>query len=374
MRVETPITGPEVRRVNQLPLLIAALLIGFLVMLAGWRLLSKEQPLAPSSGEPGAVSVEDSRDGGKPALLDLAEKRLEVLNPEPTPPAAPAPVPTTGGEELFLDRQKVERLQEAAEQRQQMEASKLELLLSALVAPTAAGIATAQPAAGTIAPYPEAADASALGPQVPALANAATQVSPAQPAGGILRAGSIIPAILLTGIDSELPVQVVAQVGVPVYDTATGNQVLIPAGSRLIGEYANGSVLGQERLAVSWQLLQRPTGEPIPLGAMPGVDGAGYAGFSDRVEERYWRSFVNATLLGLISAGFQQSAADTQKLDTSGDERAAAAIGEQWNELGEEMVRSQMALGPRIRIRPGYRFNVMVTRDLVFAGGDADVG
>ena len=374
MRVETPITGPEVRRVNQLPLLIAALLIGFLAMLAGWRLLSKEQPFAPSSGEPGAVSVEDSRDGGKPALLDLAEKRLEVFKLEPTPPAAPAPVPTTGGEESFLDRQKMERLQEAAEQRQQMEASKLELLLSALVAPTAAGIATPQPAAATIAPYPQAVDASALGPQVPALANAATQVSPAQPAGGILRAGSIIPAILLTGIDSELPVQVVAQVGVPVYDTATGSQVLIPAGSRLIGEYANGPVLGQERLAVSWQLLQRPTGEPIPLGAMPGVDGAGYAGFSDRVEGRYWRSFANATLLGLISAGFQQSAADTQTLDTSGEERTAAAIGAQWNELGEEMVRSQMALGPRIRIRPGYRFNVMVTRDLVFAGGDADVG
>ena len=374
MRVETPITGPEVRRVNQLPLLIAAVLIGFLAMLAGWRLLSKEPPSTASSGKPGAVSVEDSRDGGKPALLDLAEKQLDVFTPEPTPPAAPAPVATAGGEELFLDRQKVERLQQAAEQRQQMEASKLELLLSALVAPTTAGIVTPQAAAGTIASYPEAADASLLEPQVPDQANAATRMSPAQPAAGILRAGSIIPAILLTGIDSELPVQVVAQVGVPVYDTATGSQVLIPAGSRLIGDYANGSVLGQQRLAVSWQLLQRPTGESIPLGAMPGVDGAGYAGFSDRVEGRYWRSFANATLLGLISAGFQQSAADTRKLDTSGDERAAAAIGEQWSELGEEMVRSQMALGPRIRIRPGYRFNVMVTRDLVFAGGDADVG
>ena len=371
MPVDISVAGPAVRRVNQRPLLLAVLLVVLLALLIGWRLL--ERGKEPGSAPQDMAVEQGSREGVKAAVLALAEQQVgETTLPAPLV-AEPVPAPQV----LFPDLQERQMQQADAERQRQMEASKLELLLSALTAPTAVGIAGNDivhrdaAVAATIA-LPTPANAR-IAPPPPGVAGEVAP-QPGLPADRILRAGSVIPAILLTGIDSELSAQVIAQVGVPVYDTETGSRVLIPSGARLIGSYRNSTVLGQQRLAVDWQTLQRPSGEAIVLDTMPSVDGAGYAGLADQVDRRYWRTFGNATLLGLISAGFQHSAADTRDLNTSASERTADAVGRQWNEMTGEMVRSQLAVGPRIRVRPGYRFNVMVTRDLVFAGEGSDVG
>ena len=372
MPVDISVAGPAVRRVNQRPLLLAILLGVLLVSLIGWRLLDRGKE--PDSAAQGMATEQGSRGGVKAAVLALAEQQVG----ETTLPAPPLAEPVPAPQVLFPDLRERQIQQADAERRRQMEASKLELLLSALTAPTAVGITVndivhRDATAPVTTALPTPANAR-IAPPPPAVAGEVPPPQSGLPADRILRAGSVIPAVLLTGIDSELSAQVIAQVGVPVYDTETGSRVLIPPGARLIGSYRNSTVLGQERLAVDWQTLQRPSGEAIVLDAMPSVDGVGYAGLSDQIDRRYWRTFGNATLLGLISAGFQHSTADTRELNTSASERTADAIGRQWNEMTGEMVRSQLAVGPRIRVRPGYRFNVMVTRDLVFAGDGSDVG
>ena len=107
-----------------------------------------------------------------------------------------------------------------------------------------------------------------------------------------LQAGFVIPAIMLSGINSELPGQVMAQVSRNVYDTPTGRYLLIPQGSRLIGSYNSGIQYGQSRILMAWQRIVFPDGRTLDLGAMPGADQAGYAGFHDQVNNHYFRLFT----------------------------------------------------------------------------------
>lgn len=183
-----------------------------------------------------------------------------------------------------------------------------------------------------------------------------------------LRAGAVIPATLQTGINSDLPGQITAIVAQDVRDTARGRYVLIPQGSRLVGTYGSDVKYGQERVLVAWQRIVWPDGKALDIGAMPGSDGAGYAGFKDQVDTHFWRLLAGALLLSGITGGIAYSqdsqAQDSDRATVSG--AMSQALGQQLGQLTEEMIRKQMNVAPTIEIRPGYRFNVQVTKDLTF--------
>ncbi|MCI0546387.1 MAG: conjugal transfer protein TrbI, partial [Candidatus Rokubacteria bacterium] len=123
-----------------------------------------------------------------------------------------------------------------------------------------------------------------------------------------VEAGTIIPAVLLTGLNSDLPGQLIAQVREPVFDTETGQHLLIPQGVRLIGFYDHQVAYGQERVLVTWKRVLFPNGASLSLkDGMPGTDAMGAAGFNDQVNHHLVRVFGNALLLSVISAGVQLS-------------------------------------------------------------------
>ena len=122
-----------------------------------------------------------------------------------------------------------------------------------------------------------------------------------------LRAGFVIPAVLLSGVNSEVPGTIIAQVAQDVYDNATGSDLLIPQGARLIGSYSSNVQYGQSRLFVVWQRIVFPDGRALDIGAEPGTDSAGYAGFKDRVDSHWVQIFGSAVLMSAISAGISYS-------------------------------------------------------------------
>lgn len=180
-----------------------------------------------------------------------------------------------------------------------------------------------------------------------------------------IRVGTVIPAVMIGGINSDLPGQIIAQVSQNVRDTKTGKHVLIPQGSKLIGTYDSHIAMGQSRVMVGWHRIQFPDGSTLALGNMGGTDQEGYSGFKDKVNNHYWRIFGNATLLSLISAGAQLSQPESDGTETSANEQLAAELGRQWGQVGQQMTRRNLNIQPTIEIRPGYRFNVMVNKDLI---------
>jgi len=182
-----------------------------------------------------------------------------------------------------------------------------------------------------------------------------------------LRVGTLIPAVMIGGINSDLPGEIIAQVSQNVRDTRTGQHILIPQGSRLIGTYDSHVAMGQRRVMVAWHRVQFPDGSTMELGNMGGTDPAGYAGLKDRVNNHYWRIFGNATLLSIIGAGAQLSQPDSSNNSnsTNAREELAAELGRQWGQVGQQIIRRNMDIQPTLEIRPGYQFNVMVNKDLI---------
>jgi type IV secretory pathway VirB10-like protein len=195
-------------------------------------------------------------------------------------------------------------------------------------------------------------------------------------------AGSILPAVLISGINSDLPGPILAQVSQNVLDSATGRSVLIPQGSRLIGAYQNASSYGQQRVQIGWQRLIFPNTTSMNLPQMPGADQRGYAGFSDQVNNHYLATFGTAAVMSLISAG--QAVGRMATLGSGGtygpygyyqpnqwamaSQTAGSAASGQFGALGQQMMGQGLNRPPTIEIRPGYQFDVMVTQDLVFPG------
>jgi len=184
----------------------------------------------------------------------------------------------------------------------------------------------------------------------------------------IVRVGSLIPAVLVGGINSDLPGEVLAQVSHDVRDSRSGRHVLIPRGSKLIGLYDHHIAMGQRRVMTVWHRIQLPDDSTLDLGGMPGVDQAGYAGFRDRVNNHYGRIFGSATFLALVGAGVQM-AIPRSKDDNDDTEDPAETLkvetARQWGEVGREMVRRNLRIQPTLEIRPGYKFSVIVDKDLI---------
>jgi type IV secretion system protein TrbI len=182
---------------------------------------------------------------------------------------------------------------------------------------------------------------------------------------------SVIPATLITGINSSLPGKIFGQVSQDVYDTATGKYLLIPQGTKLEGEYSSEVAYGQASVLVAWQRLVFPDGKTMDIGAMPGSTGAGYAGFTDQVNNHYARLFGTAILMSAISAGVALSQSRNQIAGTFGAPTTSsvlsATLGQQLGRVITQMISKNLNISPTLEIRPGYRFNVTVTKDMVLA-------
>lgn len=183
-----------------------------------------------------------------------------------------------------------------------------------------------------------------------------------------LRAGFVIPATLVSGINSELPGQIIGQVSQDVWDTPTGKYLLIPQGSRLVGTYSSDVSYGQARVLVAWQRILFPDGKSFDIGSMPGADGAGYSGFKDQVNNHYMRIFASALLMSGVTAGITYSQRDNQNPtginQNSASGALSEALGQQLGQVTAQMIAKNMNISPTLEIRPGFRFNVMVTKDL----------
>ena len=177
----------------------------------------------------------------------------------------------------------------------------------------------------------------------------------------VLQAGSVIPAALITGIRSDLPGQITAQVTQHIYDSPTGSMLLIPQGTRIIGEYSNDVGFGQRRILLVWNRLIFPNGRSIVLERQPGADTQGYAGLEDGVDYHWWDLAKAAALSTLLGVGAELAADDNDRLISAIRGGAQDTI----NDAGQQIVRRQLNIAPTLTIRPGFPVRVVVTRDLV---------
>lgn len=287
-------------------------------------------------------------DLGRPILG--AEQRSEALvrSPQPTPSA---PGPSTA------DQARMRATQER-------DAARTSSLFSSTQTSRAAPVdvsTNATPGVASVAPLAETSRAEAfLNRDTERRTSSADRVqAPASPY--LLHAGSVIPAALVTGLRSDLPGQVVAQVTSPVHDSATGRHVLIPQGARLIGQYDAEIGHGQERVLLAWNRLIFPDGRSIVLERQPGADAEGFAGLEDRVDHHWGRLLRGAFMSTLLGVGAE--------LGTGGDGDIAEAIREgaqdSLNQAGQQLVQRELGIRPTLTIRPGFPLRVLVTRDLI---------
>lgn len=175
-------------------------------------------------------------------------------------------------------------------------------------------------------------------------------------------AGTVISASLMTGLNSDLPGFVIAQVTEPVYDTVTGRHLLIPQGTRLLGKYDARVSFGQDRALLVWQRLIRPDGSSIVIDNLPGTDAGGYAGLVDEVNYHEWRLLKGIALATLLNVGTALSANDS---DSDLVNALRQASGQTVNRAGQSIVERQLNVQPTLTIRPGWPLRVIVHKDLV---------
>jgi type IV secretory pathway VirB10-like protein len=303
--------------------------------------------------------------------------------PRPTPPLGP-PLPGDLGRPMLSAQGQAPLATSAVDPEAQRRAQEMEAArLSRLFAMTSfreqpAPVASPAPADGGaqlpgLSPQPSTDETFAQNGQDRNLAflNASVDrrttspdrlAAPASPY--IVQAGTVIPAALVTGIRSDLPGQITAQVTENVYDSPTGRSLLIPQGSRLIGVYDSQVAFGQSRVLLVWTRLILPDGRGIVLERQPGADPAGYAGLEDEVDNHWGAQFKAAILSTLLGIGTE--------LGSSGEESGIVralrrGAGDTLNQTGQQVVRRDLNIQPTLTIRPGFLVRVIVNRDLVLA-------
>lgn len=187
-----------------------------------------------------------------------------------------------------------------------------------------------------------------------------------------LKTGAVVPGVMLTGINSDLPGNMIAQVSQNVYDTATGKNLLIPQGARLYGIYDSRVVYGQQRVLIAWNRIIFPDGSSMSIGAMPGADMAGVAGFADEVNNHYLRIFGSAVLMSLVTGGMAYAMdSANNNVGSSGNgtsmqDEMTSALAAQLGQTTTTLLQKNLNIKPTLEVRPGYQFNIVVTKDLVF--------
>jgi type IV secretion system protein TrbI len=177
-----------------------------------------------------------------------------------------------------------------------------------------------------------------------------------------IMAGTVIGAALVTGLNSDLPGEVIAQITEPIFDSVSGRTLLVPQGSRLIGRYDSVVAFGQSRALVVWHRIIMPDGSSIEIDNLPATDAAGYAGLEDEVDFHTWQLIKGVALATLLGVGTEL---------TFGSEegnlvRALRQSTQQsTNEAGQRLVEKNLDIQPTITVRPGWPLRVIVEKDLV---------
>lgn len=334
--------------------------LGFLIAFGGGRRAAR----APAEAPPPAEAAETPTD---------LDRRLPASYGDPAarPNPTTEPLPVAASSAAAVVEPPAAVGPSTVEQRRAQEA------LAAHAAPPFFGApAAAIPAPGRLDPPLPAqpTTAPALTPKQRFVADAAAHEDyvaavPRAPLSAYeIKAGAVIPAALVTGLNSDLPGPVIAQVTEPVFDHRTGQIVLIPQGTRLIGVYDSQVTYGQDRALVVWTRLVFPSGRSMDLGAMVGADPTGAGGLADRVDTHLPLLARAVGLSSLISVG---GAAAQNSLARGGGgavlQDAAGGVASAASQVGQRLVDRDLQHAPTLRIRPGWPLRVLVDKDLVIA-------
>jgi type IV secretion system protein TrbI len=243
---------------------------------------------------------------------------------------------------------------------------------------TSSSPSTVPDAGGTPTPPPTPAASPALDPdrdpnaqgrkdQFVGTLDRAGDVNPhtltAAPSPYLLSAGSVISASLITGLRSDLPGLVTAQVTAQVFDSPTGRILLIPQGARLIGSYDSVVAFGQKRALIVWQRIMLPDGSSLRIDNVPATDASGYAGLQDKVDFHTWALLKGVALSTLLGVGSQ--------LTVTGESDLVQAIRESTQQnvsrAGDQLTSRSLSIQPTITIRPGATVRLVVHKDLILA-------
>ncbi len=300
---------------------------------------------------------------GPPLPGDLGRPILNAKDSGLLAPAAPTATPNPS-----VSAEEQRRQQEMDAARTAKLFAPTETLTANANLTTSAGPVAPQTDLASLGLAPQAATPSAQDRQLAFLNQTPDKrtVSPdrvAAPASAdILQAGAVIPAALITGIRSDLPGQITAQVTENVYDSPTGHILLIPQGARAIGQYDNGVGFGQRRVLLVWTRLIFPNGRSIVLERQPGADSQGYAGLEDGVDYHWGELFKAAVLSTILSVGAE---AGTSQNENNLVQAIRAGASNSISNTGEQIVSRQLNIAPTLTIRPGFPVRIIVTRDLV---------
>jgi len=375
---------PEVARMKKWPLAVVALM---LIGLSSVLYYSVNKPPAEKAPE---KKTESAVSGS--GLATVEGHGLASLPPDS--PAVVTPPPPTGEKKdkpLVVVRDDQEAHRDELRRQQAKEQAYMTALTSPLLAkrstaastssteaPAAPRMAVAQPAVAAVEPSASSPEGSAdrEKEQFFDRANAGKNewLSPYSREAGHpfeIKTGTVIPGIMISGVNSDLPGHLIAQVAQNVYDTATGQHLIVPQGAKLFGQYDARVVYGQERVLIAWNRLVFPDGSAVTLGAMPGADMEGYAGFHDQVNNHYWRIFGSAMLMSMITGGSSYamdsvSNSDEDSNKTTVQDAMASALAAQMGQTTMSLLQKNLNIKPTLEIRPGYQFNVIVTKDVVF--------
>jgi type IV secretory pathway VirB10-like protein len=416
--------GPNIKRLNRVPVIVAILLVVIFLAVIFYGLSSRglhfggDPQIEPSSARPASNDAERLKQGvpdgiiGEPQPVVVQPSPSEEperprnpfqREPEPTPTVVTAPEPTpgvgrgVGGRGCSANR--TNRCSEntsasgwrASRQKAPPSTPPIAVNLkdlentSAATTPTSqqTGLTTANRPASALDLY-SAALQSGIGQNADPNGQASKQQFFNQDIADLgylpnsvvpqmspfeLKRGSVIPATLITGINSDLPGRITAQVSQNVYDSATGRRLLIPQGAKLFGRYDSEVTFGQNRVLVVWTDIIFPNGSTLQIGGMAGTDGAGYGGFHDQVDNHYLRTFGSAILVALIGAGTEMLLPGDNSTSTTVDSASDAArrsFAETFGQISEQTVSKNLNVQPTLEIRPGYRFNILVDQDIIF--------
>ena len=299
---------------------------------------------------------------GPPLPGDLGRPILSAQNAGQSVPTPPMAMPNPG-----ISQEEQRRLQET-------ESARTARLFSSTETrppnPPAAVSATPvpQPDLASLGLAPQPSTPSAQDRQLAFLNQTPDKrtVSPdrvAAPASAnLLQAGAVIPAALITGIRSDLPGQITAQVTENIYDSPTGRILLVPQGTRVVGQYDNGVGFGQRRVLLVWTRLIFPNGRSVVLERQPGTDAEGYAGLEDGVDYHWGELFKAAALSTILSVGAE---AGTSQNENNLVQALRQGASNSVSQTGQQIVSRQLNIAPTLTIRPGFPVRVIVTRDLV---------
>jgi len=421
----------DMRRLNRLPIIVAivvvALFLGVVVIGLSWRGLpfGRGNDIDGASNAPASSFGDKLKQGVSDGVIGEPDQR-EVFQPTPViqqqkndkepPVEKPRQAeredrrPRLESEEEWLARLQREQDEQYIRERQRQRMARLQARAGALDSPLKVDISDLQRAASNAADagrqgqgqnraagtsgasdlYATAMRSGLLGQNadpngqtskedffnqdIKDLGYLPNQVVP-QFSPYELKRGSVIPATLITGINSDLPGRITAQISQNVYDSATGYRRLIPQGAKLFGRYDSKVSFGQERVLVVWTDLIFPNGATLQIGGMAGTDAEGYGGFKDKVDRHLWRTFGSAALVAIIGTGIDMAMPQSSTLatqDTASD-AARRNFAESFGRVAEQTISKNLTVQPTVRIRPGYKFNVLVDQDIIFPSAYAQL-